>query len=37
MLQKDKKLSKQIGDNARDFFDTYYKPDKYLEWIIKRL
>lgn len=33
MLQKDKKLSKQIGDNARDFFDTYYKPEKYFEWI----
>lgn len=33
MLQKDKKLCKQVGDNARDFFDSYYKPEKYFEWI----
>lgn len=33
MIQKDKKLCKQVGDNARDFFDSYYKPEKYFQWI----
>ncbi len=33
MLQKHKKLCKIIGNNARNFFDTYYKPEKYFEWI----
>ena len=37
MLQSDKKLCKKIGDNARDFFDTYMVPHKYLEWVKKCL
>jgi hypothetical protein len=36
-LQRDKGLSKYIGDNAKRFYNTFYTPSIYWKWIVENL
>ena len=36
-LQTRTDFSKQIGNNAREFYDEYYSPKKYWQWILENL
>jgi hypothetical protein len=36
-LQKNTEISKSIGSNARKFYDEYYTPDAYWQWILENL
>jgi len=36
-LHQNKNLCKEIGNNAKTFYDEYFSPDKYWEWIVRNL
>jgi hypothetical protein len=36
-LEKTPALCKRIGNNARLFYDKYYSPKKYWEWILRNI
>jgi hypothetical protein len=36
-LQKTPELCKEIGNNARQFYEEYYSPAKYWAWIMENI
>jgi len=36
-LQHDREKAKAIGDAAREFYNLYYSPTKYWQWIVENL
>ena len=36
-LRENPNIAKTVGNNARRFYDAYYTPEKYWEWIMENL
>jgi hypothetical protein len=36
-LDRNKDYAKKIGDNAKQFFNNYFSPEKYWQWILENI